>query len=607
MKLHHFARTGDLTAVRRLLSKRSDINQPDDQGLTPLMHAAQSPLAGTDMLRLLVESGASVNTVTDPPPPPSFPSLDTSWMDALPEEERKWLSSALAQQQQKRHPVLYFAIQGGDLEKIRYLLTAGADLHYRRTGNYDALIDATYAAMQNDRFELLPFLLEQGARVDGISSHGESAILVAARSGHFEAVRQLLYAGADIEQLQWTPLMHAVVFGTTKDVRNLLKKKPYQADRDRSKRTAFLLAVQRGGLDNMHVLLEAGASLEERGLMDETPLIIAASADHGEALTWLLERGVRINATDAEGNTALMHACMRGSVHCVSLLLNAGADADIANNYRETALQLVDDPALIRRLIEAGGDWNRINDQLRRTLAGLPPRGTTTISRQAYQTRIERRFGRSNPEIMAVSFWRAMVKSGVSAGELRWQYDRGRPGFGPPIWCYERFGKSFNMLPDGRMIEIGGEHEDAYDPDFCIYNEVVVFDGQGDFTIYGYPKEVFPPTDFHSATLLGPHIYIIGGLGYKGNRDSENTPVYKLDTRTFTIRQLHPTGHSPGRIYEHQASLVEESRIKVAGGKVIRSLDGGEDIQKNEQVFLLNLDTLEWESFEKKGAAFLAD
>jgi len=27
-----------------------------------------------------------------------------------------------------------------------------------------------------------------------------------------------------------------------------------------------------------------------------------------------------------------------------------------------------------------------------------------------------------------------------------------------------------NQLPDGRLVSVGGEHEDYYDPDFCIYN-----------------------------------------------------------------------------------------------------------------------------------------
>lgn len=72
-----------------------------------------------------------------------------------------------------------------------------------------------------------------------------------------------------------------------------------------------------------------------------------------------------------------------------------------------------------------------------------------------------------------------------------------------PVWCFHRFGKSITEFPDGRIIEIGGEHEDYYDPDFCIYNDVVVHYGGGRFEIFGYPEEVFPPTDSHSATLVG--------------------------------------------------------------------------------------------------------
>jgi hypothetical protein len=34
----------------------------------------------------------------------------------------------------------------------------------------------------------------------------------------------------------------------------------------------------------------------------------------------------------------------------------------------------------------------------------------------------------------------------------------------------QRFGQSLTLLPDCRAVQIGGEHEDWYDADFCIYN-----------------------------------------------------------------------------------------------------------------------------------------
>ncbi len=88
---------------------------------------------------------------------------------------------------------------------------------------------------------------------------------------------------------------------------------------------------------------------------------------------------------------------------------------------------------------------------------------------------------------------------------------------------------------------IAGEHEDCYDPDFQIYNDVVVLHPDGRMDILGYPREIFPPTDFHSATLVGEQIFIIGGLSYPEERQAAKTRVYCLKLQTsfhFALRHL---------------------------------------------------------------------
>lgn len=57
---------------------------------------------------------------------------------------------------------------------------------------------------------------------------------------------------------------------------------------------------------------------------------------------------------------------------------------------------------------------------------------------------------------------------------------------------------------------------------------MVVYKDNGDFKILSCPKNIFPPTDFHTATLVGEYIYIIGNLGYIEQRINQETPVYKL-------------------------------------------------------------------------------
>jgi hypothetical protein len=201
-------------------------------------------------------------------------------------------------------------------------------------------------------------------------------------------------------------------------------------------------------------------------------------------------------------------------------------------------------------------------------------------------------FGNANPQIMNFPFWRAMVACGQSAYQARVHFEQGRLDDGA-VWCFQRFGMSFTVLPDGRVIEIAGEHEDHYDPDFCIYNGVVVHHGDGTFDIYGYPRDVFPPTDFHTATLVGDFIYIIGSLGYHGERRYGTTPVYRLDVTNLAIESVATIGESPGWISRHKARLVG-SGIQVVGGKVCTLVDGQERYQDNPDAFVLDLPSRTW-------------
>lgn len=42
-------------------------------------------------------------------------------------------------------------------------------------------------------------LLERGAEVDALDRYGQTALMLAARNGHFEAVHTLVDAGADLD------------------------------------------------------------------------------------------------------------------------------------------------------------------------------------------------------------------------------------------------------------------------------------------------------------------------------------------------------------------------------------------------------------------------
>lgn len=240
------------------------------------------------------------------------------------------------------------------------------------------------------------------------------------------------------------------------------------------------------------------------------------------------------------------------------------------------------------------------------------------ITKEVFEQQRRPRFGTANPERMALAFWEWMIRGGTEeeakqrgarhAGVITrdrklkningpW---RARDFFGiplcreeGPIWTFDRMGATRTQLPDGRTICIGGEHEDYYDPDFCIYNDVIVF-ADDRIDIYGYPKEVFPPTDFHTSTSVQNRIVIIGGLGYPGTRRPGNTPVYELELSGYTISRIDTFGEMPGWIYEHSAEWDGNHSIRVTSGTKVEGPAENEEHRPNEEQYTLDLRSFQW-------------
>lgn len=178
------------------------------------------------------------------------------------------------------------------------------------------------------------------------------------------------------------------------------------------------------------------------------------------------------------------------------------------------------------------------------------------------------RFGRGNPEPMNNPVWEWLIQTRLSAYGAKCQFGITLDGK-EPGWCFDRLGQTSTTLSDGRVVLIGGEHEDFYDPDFNIYNDVVVQHAEGPCAILGYPPEIFPPTDFHTATLAGDQIIIIGGLGYPERRQPGTTQVRILNIADFAISTPATSGSSPGWIHSHEAIREESGNsILVRGGQV---------------------------------------
>ena len=183
---------------------------------------------------------------------------------------------------------------------------------------------------------------------------------------------------------------------------------------------------------------------------------------------------------------------------------------------------------------------------------------------KSYQQFKHPKFGKTNPHKLSNPYWQWVINHQLSAWQIgniivdnavaENRFDSS------PLWGFERMGQTVTKLADGRM------------------------------EIYGYPRAVFPPTDFHTAILVGDYIYLIGSIGYVDERRYSHTPVYRLNIYTLKIDEM-AARNSMGWIYKHKA-VLKDNRIVVTGGQYMLDVDS--PIMDNLDTWELNLNTLIW-------------
>lgn len=119
-------------------------------------------------------------------------------------------------------------------------------------------------------------------------------------------------------------------------------------------------SAYRGELSKVRGLVAKGVSVNTADMENRTPLILAAYNGHTSVVEFLLGNGADVNAADKSGQTALIHACKRSFNETAALLLKNGADVNFQTRKAGTTALMIaavlGNVDLVRLLLEHGAD-----------------------------------------------------------------------------------------------------------------------------------------------------------------------------------------------------------------------------------------------------------
>ncbi|CAE7311642.1 ANK1, partial [Symbiodinium necroappetens] len=233
------------------------------------------------------------------------------------------------------------ACNNGDIDSVRLLLEARADVDASDNDNDTPLLQATF----HGHVHVVDALLEARASTESMQDDDSTPLSVAACEGlesHQEIVRLLLRARADTEARNCdneTPLFVASEFGNESVVSLLLQARANPHAENHIGRTPMLAASTENHAGIVRRLVQALGGTESDG----APLRVAVKYGRVKVLRVLLACRADLEARDPFGRTALSLACRRGKEdnscdRVVQLLVQARADTNAEDDDGLTPL-----------------------------------------------------------------------------------------------------------------------------------------------------------------------------------------------------------------------------------------------------------------------------
>ena len=346
----------DQKAFAALLRARADVNAAQPDGSTALAWAIH--LGERRMAEALLDSGANVNTADEYGETPV--TLAAANGDAGLVQRLVAAGGDVRAARWNGETAVMIAAGAGSLDAVRQLVLHGADVNAPEPrGGQTALM---WAAAEGHS-DVVAGLVEMGANVDAASKAGFTPLVFAVVKDDVASIRTLLMAGANpnVALLSGArPIIVAMQYRHTAAALMLLEGGADINGRDRGGNTMLHLAAQAGDMNLVRALLakradpnartpksmappaaRGGGGFGRGGVAGEqTPLLMAARADHEDVMRALVAAGADPTLRAQDGTSVLMAAAAGARLETVRYAYEIDPNVDLVTTTGNTPMHV---------------------------------------------------------------------------------------------------------------------------------------------------------------------------------------------------------------------------------------------------------------------------
>ncbi len=331
--LHSATDQGHVECVELLLGAGHEVNAATSDGMTALHRATLTPQRNS--VDILLKYGANIQALTEGN---NTPLHNTLMFDSV-----EYLLALIRQGADINARTLYgltplhIAAREGSVKCLKVLLEHQALIvSSQRGGGWTPM----HFASKNDHSECLRLLMmDKRVNINPVDEAGFTPLHIAAQFGRVRCMAVLLNAKDHVHinlrsNRHWSPLHLAAQFGQLECVQLLLA---YKADiniRNVQGLTPLHLAVMNGHVQCVQVLIDNNANISATDSGGFSPGFYAARHGHSACLELLIDKqtksGISVNELKG-GESLLHHAAQCSRIDCAQVLINSGADVNIAS------------------------------------------------------------------------------------------------------------------------------------------------------------------------------------------------------------------------------------------------------------------------------------